>query len=116
MIQFICYFFPSIIAVWLTEIFINENFNTKKCIYHFVLYTILINAIIFLTISLLFNPEIDFLAMNGFSYLFTIKYLSMSLILALSISIIYKIIKSNIMLSLEINNYEEKKQKKKNTK
>lgn len=113
MIQFICYFFPAIIAVWLTELFTKENFDLKKCIYHFCLYTIIINSIIYLIIALFFAPEVTYLPLQGFSYLFTIKYLAIALVLAFGIAFLYKIIKNNISISLEITEPEIKNEERK---
>lgn len=113
MMQFICYFFPAMIAVWMTEIFDKKNFELKQIIYHFCMYTILINAIIFLILILFFNPESSYLAPVGFSYAFTIKYLGFSLVLSIIIPFIFKIIKNNINIDIEIEKIEKKNDKKK---
>lgn len=116
MMQFICYFFPAMIAVWLTEIFYKENFTTKKIIYYYSLYTILLNTIIFLTLVLFFNPEPSFLAPEGFSYAFTLKYFGLSLVLSVVIPFIFKLIKKNIKINIDIEETKDKKEEKKNDK
>ena len=122
MMQFICYFFPAIIAVWITEIFDKKNFELKQILYHFCMYTILINAIIFLILILFFNPEPSYLSPVGFSYAFTLKYLGFSLVLSIIIPFIFKIIKNNINIDIDIEiekketkNGKENNKKKKNS-
>lgn len=117
MMQFICYFFPAMVAVWMTEFFCKENFNAKKIVYYYSLYTILINTIIFLTLVLFFNPEPNFLAPEGFSYAFTLKYFGLSLVLSVLIPFIFKIVKTNIKININIEKeIEEKKNDKKKKK
>ena len=94
MIQFICYFFPAIVAVWITEACMKENFNLKKFIYHYGMYTALINITIYMIITLFFSPVITYLTPESFTYNFTIKYLGIALLLAIALPIIYKIIKN----------------------
>ena len=120
MIQFICYFFPAIVAVWITEACMKENFNLKKFIYHYGMYTALINITIYMIITLFFSPVITYLTPESFTYNFTIKYLGIALLLAIALPIIYKIIKNNISINIEQKefedeNLEEKKEHKRNT-
>jgi len=114
-IQIISYFFPSVIAVWITETLFKEEFKLKKFTYFFSLYTIIINLIMLCALVLFTETQTDYFSLEQqFGHTFTIKYLSIALSLAIILSYISKIIKNNINIKFDIqDNNEKKKQNKK---
>lgn len=109
-IQLISYFFPSVIAVWITETLFKEDFKLKKFTYFFSLYTMIINLIMLCILVLFTETQTDYFSLEQqFGHTFTIKYLSIALTLAIILSHISKLIKNNINIKIDIQESNEKK-------
>jgi hypothetical protein len=81
MVAFLCFFFPPVIAVELTKKIRKENFSYYQHFVYYVVFTIVINGIIFWILSFLFKPH-WISAQDVFSTSFSAKYLLLSSILA----------------------------------
>ena len=111
MIQLICLFFPSFLSVWITEKIQKKDFKLKEFIYHFILYTTIINFLIFLIVYVMSNSSIDYLSEHIFTLLFTIKYLIFALCFACIFPFMFNILKNNFEFKVDVEEIKKRGRK-----
>lgn len=108
MMQFICYVFPAILAVWITEAIRKDKYEIKEWIYHFCLYVMGINYSISFLLTTLFTGSSTYLSMAHFNHSLIVKYLSIAIVLAVFLPIVFTIIKHNFKFELVVENLNNK--------
>lgn len=102
MIKLIILIFPSILAVGIAEKLEKKKYPFKEWLYNFAYYIIMIQLLISLILSTLFNASEIFLNYNQYTNLVVVKYLVISLILSLVVPFLSIIVKNNFSLSFNI--------------
>lgn len=103
MIQFMCMFFPSVIAVWVFEAVAKTKLNFKGWIYHFATNALIANMAVFLLKKFVSRTSNEFLAMPGADMVpeVAIRYVVMALPVAVISAVIVALLPKVLKVSIE---------------
>ena len=107
---FICMLMPTSISVLIEKRIDKTNKSTSYLILKYLLYTFLITTIMNTFVYIFSSEKMYHYADYTFSYDFCLKYMWLSLIVALILPYILKVVSTNIDIKLEL---KEKKDVKK---
>ena len=107
---FICMLMPASISVLIEKRIDKTNKSTSYLILKYLLYTFLITTIMNTFVYIFSSEKMYHYADYTFSYDFCLKYMWLSLIVALILPYILKVVSTNIDIKLEL---KEKKDVKK---
>jgi len=82
MVSFLCIFFPPVISVILTAKLRKENFNNYQYIAYYVVFTVIINGVMFWILSFMFKVH-SISSPDVFQTSFSAKYITLSSFLAI---------------------------------
>ncbi len=114
MMQIICYIFPAVVAVWVTESIRKQQYQLKEWVYHYFIYVISINFLISLLLSTVFTGADVYLSMGHFTHSLIVKYLGLSMILSFVLPVLFTILRNNFQLNLfieQVNNQDVRKKR-----
>ncbi|HIT11487.1 MAG TPA: hypothetical protein IAB58_01725 [Candidatus Pelethosoma merdigallinarum] len=111
MMQLICYLFPSVLAVWVSEKINKKEYTWKQWFYTYVLYVLSINFIIVTILSTLFHGADVYLSFTHFTNSLNMKYLLISLPLAIFLPFVYSMITKTFALDVTIDSIDMRKTK-----
>lgn len=111
MMQLICYLFPSVLAVWVSEKINKKEYTWKQWFYTYVLYVLSINFIIVTILSTLFHGADVYLSFAHFTNSLNMKYLLISLPLAIFLPFVYSMITKTFALDVTIDSIDMRKTK-----
>lgn len=108
MFAFICFFVPSFISLYI-DLRINKiNKFSYELIIKYFIYTFIIN-LLGNTAVYLISSEKNFYYMESiFTYEFIFKYMWMTLLFAIILPIIFKIIEENVKVNILVRKKNEK--------
>ena len=109
---FICMLMPASISILIEKRIRNDKINNSDLILRYLLYTFLITTIMNTFIFIFCSDTSLYYAEYTFSYNFCLKYMWLSLIVALSLPYILKVISANINVDLEIRKKKKDVKKK----
>ena len=114
---FICMLMPASISIF-TERKINKKKEEKNSdlILKYLFYTFLITTIMNTFIYIFSNEKLNFYNYETFTYDFCLKYMWLSIIIALILPYIVKVISANINIELELKEKKKNDQAVKKTK
>ena len=113
---FICMLMPASITILIEKRIRNDKINNSDLILRYLLYTFLITTIMNTFIFIFCSDTSLYYAEYAFSYNFCLKYMWLSLIVALSLPYILKVISANINVELEIRKKKKDVKKKRSIK
>ena len=113
---FICMLMPASISILIEKRIRNDKINNSDLILRYLLYTFLITTIMNTFIFIFCSDTSLYYAEYTFSYNFCLKYMWLSLIVALSLPYILKVISANINVELEIRKKKKDVKKKRSIK
>lgn len=103
MLQFICLFIPTIISVGITSYLQKKKIDLPFFVLCYFSYLVFINYLIFILIYLNNRIEQELVLLNtdDFTYLlFSIKYLSFAILLAIVLPFVVEILRNNFKINL----------------
>ena len=101
--QLIGLLLPSIIALKMHNKLEEKEENLKKQIERYLIYVMIVNTISYIiTIYIFKQPNIVF------TYLFTVKYVMLALVVSIIIPVIEKFILTNMEVEIKVEKNEEK--------
>jgi len=69
MLEFICYFFPAVLTLWLFESFTRQKLSLKRCIYRYCGNAVIINLFCFTLNTFLIKANLPLNFETAFYYL-----------------------------------------------
>lgn len=108
MLQFICLFIPSIIAVGITSNLQKRKVDLLYFIFTYSSYLVFINFMIFVLLHYMVRDEFLILNSAKFTNLFCIKYLFVSIILSIILPFVVEILRKNFKINLSFNERNKK--------
>lgn len=105
MLGIISVFICPLLALYIEDNIIREKKNIMEYILSYVFYLIIINYIILVILTFIFNNDYEYLTAASFNNIFTVKYMSMSIVLSIFLPGLTYYIKNIVNLKL----YVEKK-------
>lgn len=111
MMQLICYLFPSVLAVWVSEKINKKEYIGKQWFYTYVLYVLSINFIIVTILSTFFHGADVYLSFAHFTNSLNMKYLFISFPLAIFLPFAYSMITKTFALDVTIDSIDIRKTK-----
>lgn len=112
----ICMLMPASISILIEKRIVKKELSNSDLILKYLFYTFLITTIMNTFIYIFSSEKLFHYAEYTFSYDFCLKYMWLSLIVALTLPYILKIISANIDIDLEIRKKVKNEKKKKNKK
>lgn len=116
----ICMLMPASISILMEKRIIKKELSNSDLILKYLFYTFLITTIMNTFVYIFSSEKLFHYAEYTFSYNFCLKYMWLSLIVALTLPYILKVISANIDINLEIRkkvkNEKKKKDKKRSSK
>lgn len=97
---FICLFMPAIIAVAVYSKIRNQKIDVTYFIINYAMFLLSINYIITFILSFITGSTFSIIENQSFSSLFSFKYLSISLLLAITLPVLFTIISKNIKIKI----------------
>ncbi len=101
MIELICYFFPSVLCLWLFESFTRQKLSLKRCIYRFCGNAVIINLFCFALNTYLIKAPVTLTFTTAF------YYLVMAIPFGIILTIVQSILADTTKLTLEAIPVEE---------
>ena len=115
MIAFICIFIVPILAVYFFDYIDKKKKNFKNYIFEYSLFLVIINFVILLILTYIFKNNEHLLNMESFTNSFSVKYISISLVLSfvmpiiiLYLSILIGYMRKNLKVEIYIENMKKK--------
>lgn len=116
MFQFICLFFPTLISLGILERNkVLEN-NLYSFIMNYGIYNLIINFIMLFIVCVYTGFETKLINDELFSASFCLKYIIISTVIAVLIPYVYLLMRKNMIVEVEVSNYEEVSKEKKRKK
>ncbi len=113
MIQFMCMFFPAVVAVWVFEAISKTKLDLKGWIYHFTVNALITNMAVFLLKKFVSHTSNEFLAMPGADMVpeVAIRYVVMALPVAIAVAVISALLPKFLKVTVETDQQEDGKEK-----
>lgn len=105
MLGFMSIFICPLLALYVEDNIIKEKKNLIEFILRYAFYLIIINYIILVILTFIFNNDYEYLTTLSFNNIFTVKYLSMSIGLSIFLPVLTYYLKNVFDFKL----YVEKK-------
>lgn len=112
---FICMLMPASISILIEKRIDKTNKSTSDLILKYLLYTFMITTIMNTFIYIFSSDNYLYYQNSTFTYDFCLKYMWLSLLLAIFLPFLFKVVNANIDINLEIRK-KRKNEKKKNKK
>ncbi len=110
MIAFICYFFPSVIALWLFESLTKSSLSLKHCIFRFCRNALVINGLCFAAKKFIFkNATSPIYYDNDMTPSVAFNYIIMAVVAAVVITVLEVLISKNVKIAVEGASDEKEK-------
>ena len=107
MFQFICLFFATLISLGILERNkVLEN-NLYSFIMNYGIYNLIINFIMLFIVCVYTGFETKLINDELFSASFCLKYIIISTVIAVLIPYVYLLMRKNMIVEVEVSNYEE---------
>ena len=113
---FICMLMPASISILIEKRIDKTNKSTSDLILKYLLYTFIITTIMNTFIYIFSSDNYLYYQNSTFTYDFCLKYMWLSLIVAIILPYILKVISANIDINLEIRKKVKNEKKKKGKK
>jgi len=113
MFQFLCMFFPPLIAVALRSYLKKKEKSIVGTLFEYCIWTLLINCIVIIVLCLFYDYGFIDIGALSFSGFFSLKYISLSLLLAIIMALLSCNISVGIKVSHIYNQHIELSKKKK---
>ena len=99
MVQFLCMFMPSLLAVAILAGLQKRKLDCSYIVLAFGSFASVINLSVFFVLTYVFNNKHYLLNAGSFTNAFTVKYLFMSVVLAVVLPIVFEALRKNIQMS-----------------
>ena len=108
MFQFICLFFPTLISLGILERNKGLENNLYSFIMNYGIYNLIINFIMLFIVCVYTGFETKLINDELFSTSFCLKYIIIiSTVIAVLIPYVYLLMRKNMIVEVEVSNYEE---------
>ena len=118
---FICMLMPASISILIEKRISKKELSNSDLILKYLFYTFIITAIMNTIIYIFGSDSFLYYQTSTFTYDFCLKYMWLSLLLAIFLPFLFKVVNANIDINLEIrkkvkNEKKKKRSSKKNNK
>lgn len=100
MLEFISFFFPSFISLFI-EYKNNSNIKKEELFFYYFIFNLIINIIMIMFVSFTHKFEYFIFNENIFCLNFSIKYIFISSVIAIFLPFIIRSVKKNIKISVK---------------
>ena len=112
---FICMLMPASISILIEKRINKKELSNSDLILKYLFYTFIITAIMNTIIYIFSSDGFLYYQTSTFTYDFCLKYMWLSLLIAIFLPFLFKVVNANIDINLEIRK-KRKNEKKKNKK
>ena len=113
MVQFICLFMPSLLAVAVLTGLQKRKPDISYILLAYGSFVAAINLSVFFALAYVFHNSGYLLEGASFTNGFAVKYLSIAILLAILLPVVFEMVRRNISMSLSVRPFSERASKKK---